>query len=80
MVYGRHMTNLNSIVANRITSEMDRLQTTRNALASKAGMNDSTLGRKIKGQTSFTISEVDTLATALGLTVLDLMTPEPVTK
>lgn len=68
------MRNTNAIIIDRLKAEIDSPGLNRNVIAGKAGMNYSTLGRKLEGQTPFTLTEADQLAAALNISVLDLMT------
>lgn len=47
--------------------------TTKNALASKAGIPKTTFNRKIDGKSDFTIAELGAVAEALGLELIDIL-------
>lgn len=77
------MRNTNKIVIDNLTRLLSPdapKRVTRNALAGLAGIHYSTLGRKLEGQTSFTLDEVDKIANALELPILELMSEGGVSK
>lgn len=64
-------------VAERVRVAMEENGQTPKGLADVAGVPRTTLLRRLTGNSSFTLTEIDALAPHLGVTVGDLLADEP---
>lgn len=69
---------LTSLVAAEIRAWMGRLDVRQSELARRMGENDQWMSMRLKGRTPIDLNELQRIATALGLSVLDLMPPPEV--
>jgi transcriptional regulator with XRE-family HTH domain len=61
-----------------VRAEIARAGRTARSVALALGWSTSTMSRRLSGETEFTVSELATLATLLGVPITDLLPREPV--
>jgi transcriptional regulator with XRE-family HTH domain len=66
-------TNLNDRVAQRVQAEMEAAGVTQLRLSEESGIPRATLIRRLRGQSSFNIDEVELIAKALGCSLRSLL-------
>lgn len=67
------VTSPSETVAANVKAEMARRSHSQNTLAPLVGMRQQALSRRLSGKTAFTIDELATIATALGVSLADLI-------
>lgn len=68
----RHMATTPERLAAELRAEMARQRRTLTWLADQVGMTQSTLGRKLRGEYPFDVTELDMVTAALGIRASEL--------
>jgi len=64
---------LTAHVASEIRATMGRLNVKRAELARRIGVEDSWVGKRLNGRTEISLTDLDRIATALGVGIVDLL-------
>jgi transcriptional regulator with XRE-family HTH domain len=67
------VSNQRNPVTSNVRAEMARRDLTQQTLASRIGMKQQSLSRRLRGETRFSIDELQLIADALDVSITDLL-------